>query len=99
MQIHDGAESENIDDSESIQLAQKLDNPGRVCPNCKDSQFVFKEISSKIVRSLLSNLKVTHKCDSKSQVLQFKHEDLKKHILTECAYFMYQCVLCEDLEN
>ena len=33
-----------------------------VCPNCKSTNFEFQEIENKLVRSLLANLKVQHKC-------------------------------------
>ena len=48
------------------------------CPACKDQRFEFQEIQSKIVKSLLANMKVDHKCcPEQEEVVIFKYDDLK----------------------
>ena len=60
----------------------------KVCPNCKDESFTFQYIKSKIVKSLLANLKVDHKCPG-AKASKYQYDDLKKHILAECDHFSY----------
>ena len=67
------------------------------CPACKDEDFNFQEIQSKIVKSLLENLNVKHVCsDKKDEGKVYSYKELKVHILSECSSFKYQCILCKN---
>ena len=75
-----------------------LSSNGKVCPNCKDESFKFQYIKSKIVKSLLANLKVEHKCPF-TDAKKYQYDDLKRHILADCDHFEYQCRLCLKVQQ
>ena len=83
-----------------VQQEPELDESsnGKVCPSCMDGTFSFQYIKSKIVKSLLANLKVNHKCSSKEPI-KYKYDDLKRHLLSECDHFQYECRLCAMVVN
>ena len=51
-------------DESVIDLNGDPEDKNRVCPNCKDPAFKFREIQNKIVKDLLDHLKVNHKCSA-----------------------------------
>jgi hypothetical protein len=46
------------------------------------------------MRSMLSNLTVYHRCRPEEEAKKYKYDELKKHILTQCPAFRYDCRLC-----
>lgn len=71
------------------------------CPNCKENKsFKFQPIKNKMVRSLLASMKVPHKCtQEQAEPTIYQYEELKKHIVTNCKAFQYNCTLCEQRED
>lgn len=54
---------EDSSDDLEMQIPQRFINNMKVeCPNCKDPEFTFREIGHKTMKSMLSNLKVSHRC-------------------------------------
>jgi hypothetical protein len=65
-----------------------------------DLDFIFKEPKWKMLKSLLSNWKVPHRCseDQKEPEI-FQYDKLKHHIVSECPGFKYTCKLCVQRDN
>ena len=48
-----------------------------------------------MLKSLLSNWKVPHKCSEDQQGPEiYQYDKLKHHIVSECSAFKYTCKLC-----
>ena len=84
---HDHCCMEELD--ESVPDMSGSPDKSRVCPNCKDPNFKFREIQNKMVKNLLDQLKVHHKCSEKGPSQEFLYSDLKQHIVEKCDAFKY----------
>ena len=93
---HDHCCMEELDESVP-DLSGSPDAQARVCPSCKDPNFKFREIQNKMVKNLLDQLNVTHKCGDKCKPTEYLFNDLRTHILEKCDAFKYHCRLCAEV--